>query len=106
MTTCATFEEAESLAFGLLDNQLAACVQIDATTSFYRWKGKREKSLERRLMIKTLRTFYPDVEEFLLQNHSYEVPEIVMLPIDFVSKSYLIWVNEQLSRSGFEAKPD
>ena len=96
MSTCPDDEQARSLAAGLVDNGLAACVNIlPNMTSIYRWQGKREMESEVLLMIKTRQSLYPDVEQYILQHHSYEVPEIIALPLINGSSSYLDWIDTQ-----------
>jgi periplasmic divalent cation tolerance protein len=98
ITTVATAQEAETVASALIDQSLAACVQLDGPiTSLYRWAGKVEKSTEFRLMIKTSRTAWPTLREKLASLHSYEEPEIILVAIDDVSEGYRRWVIDQTS---------
>lgn len=78
----------------LVSGKLAACVQlVPNLESHYRWKGKKQTSKEVLLVIKTKSPLYKKVEKAILKAHSYEVPEIVYLPIIEGSKSYLDWVS-------------
>lgn len=96
ITTVASAQEAETLAVALVDQSLAACVQIDGpVTSLYRWAGKVEKSSEYRLMIKTTRSAWPGLREKLANLHSYEEPEIILVAIDGASEGYHRWVIDQ-----------
>lgn len=96
ITTVASVQEAESLAAAVVDQSLAACVQIEGpVTSYYRWAGKVEKASEFRLMIKTSHKAWPELREKLLSLHSYEEPEIVMFSIDDSSDGYRDWVIDQ-----------
>lgn len=94
LTTCPTDEEARELALKLVQEKLAACVQLSAVTSVYTWKGTTHQEPEIRLLIKTRTGLYPAVEAFIRQNHSYEVPEIVQIPITHGSDEYLGWMDE------------
>ncbi len=96
ITTVASEQEAESIATALVDQSLAACVQIDGpVTSHYRWAGKVERASEYRLMIKTSRTAWPALREKLASLHSYEEPEIIMFTVDDASDGYRDWVVDQ-----------
>lgn len=82
----------------LVSRRLAACVQIlPGLESHYRWKGKKETSKEVLLLIKTKISVYAKLEKTLLQNHPYEVPEIVCLPMTRGSKTYLDWIDEAIN---------
>ena len=97
LTTTPTSEEAESLANGLVESRLAACVQIlPKMTSVYEWDGKIERSDEHLLLIKTLPEKYEVVEKFILDHHSYETPEIVAIDAEKVSSGYLKWLTDYL----------
>jgi periplasmic divalent cation tolerance protein len=92
-TTLPTREQAESLARGLIEARLAACVQIEGPiTSLYSWQGKRERSDEYRLCAKFLSERGHEVEKHLLANHPYEIPEWVTVRAENVSEKYLSWV--------------
>ena len=92
LTTVATPDDARRLADGLLDQRLAACVQILAIQSAYRWKGAIQREPEQLLLIKTRAALYPAVEAYLRAHHPYELPEIVRLPIAAGSPDYLRWL--------------
>jgi len=93
-------QKARRMAGLLVSKRLAACVQlIPGLESHYHWRGKKETSREVLLFIKTKTSAYKKLEKALLQNHPYEVPEIVCLPITRGSKSYLKWIDgEVISR--------
>lgn len=96
MTTTSTREEAAKIAAALLENRLAACVQVAGPIeSHYRWKGVLERSTEWLCLIKTRRENYAAVEEAIRTNHSYEVPEIIACPIDAGSEPYLAWLRAE-----------
>lgn len=74
--TCTSKKEAESIAQKLLDKKLAACVNVFPVTSFFLWKGRKEKSGEYALVGKTLSRTYAALENEVKKNHSYSVPFI------------------------------
>ncbi len=96
MTTVESAEDAERLARSLVDQSLAACVQIDGPiTSHYRWAGKVECATEFRLMVKTSIRAWPALKEKLAKLHPYDEPEIILLPIAEASEGYQKWVIDQ-----------
>ena len=82
LSTCATQEEAEKLARILLDERLAACVNvIPRIRSYYRWKGAIESADECLLVVKSSRELFGSIGAVLEKEHSYEVPELLALPV-------------------------
>ena len=97
-TTTSTASEAEILAKKIVAEKLAACVQVlPQMKSIYFWENEVRVDQEHLLLIKTLEEKYPNLEEFINQNHSYDVPEIVAVKSEKVSKGYLQWINDYLS---------
>lgn len=94
LTTCPTREEAHSLASLLVRGHGAACVQIAEITSYYEWKGEVNTEPEQLLIIKGRADAYEKIERIISDNHSYEIPEIVRIPIDRGSAAYLGWIDE------------
>ncbi|WP_300456427.1 divalent-cation tolerance protein CutA [Desulfobacula sp.] len=94
LTTCPNDEEAKTLASKLLEKNLAACVQLSSITSYYNWKGITHADPEIRLVIKTRARRYESVEQFIKKNHSYDVPQIVQIPITDGSDEFLDWMDE------------
>ena len=87
---------AERIAEALVTERLAACVNILAEcTSIYRWQDKLERASEVPLLIKTTRETYPQLESTLRRMHSYELPEIIALPISAGLPGYLNWVFQE-----------
>lgn len=88
-------EEAEKIASGLLKEKLAACVNIikDADSHFW-WQGKLDKAKEALLIIKTRKSLFARLIKKVKSLHSYEVPEIIALPIIAGHKPYLDWIDE------------
>jgi len=95
LTTTGSQEEADRLADLLVTRRLAACVQVFPVSSRYMWKGELHKDPEQILLIKTASSRYREIEAAILENHSYEVPEILRLPIEGGSDRYLDWLSEE-----------
>lgn len=82
LTTVPDDDRGESLARALVDERLAACVNLHAPmVSIYRWKGRVERDTERQVVIKTTRARLPEVKARVAALHSYELPELLVLPI-------------------------
>ncbi len=97
LSTCANAEEAETLARLLVDDRLAACVNvIPKMLSFYRWKGAVESAEEYLLVIKSSRPLFAAVRARLEAAHSYELPEVLALPIVEGSENYMTWLAANL----------
>jgi periplasmic divalent cation tolerance protein len=98
LTTAPDDERAEAWARTLVEERLAACVNVHGPmTSFYRWKGVVERDAERQVVIKTTRERVATLRERLRELHSYDLPEFVVLPVEDGSDEYLKWVAEQTS---------
>jgi len=94
ISTINSLEEAEKLAEMLVKEKTAACVSVSSPVlSIYRWKDNVETEKEVMLFIKTTRENFPKVERLILENHSYEVPEIIAIPILYGEKRYLTWLS-------------
>ena len=84
---------AEALATVLVEERLAACVNIlQPCRSIYRWKGTVETASEVPLLIKTTESRYPALEAAIRARHPYETPEIIALPVALGLPDYLAWV--------------
>ncbi len=94
MTTVAGEADAEELAAKILSRKLGACIQVLRVRSFYKWKGETCRDSEWLLLIKTRAALYNELEEFIRQNHGYETPEIVQLPVERGFSRYLGWIDE------------
>lgn len=93
-TSCGSREEAERIAAALIEKALAACVQILPATSVYRWKGKVGAE-EHMLHIKTRAAHADLVEAKVRELHSYELPELLMMPIAGGSADYIDWMRSE-----------
>ncbi len=95
ITTTDTKESAKQIAGTLVEKKLVACVQVSGPIiSTYEWKGKIENAEEWYCAIKTRKSLYKEVEESIKVLHSYEVPEIIALPIVEGNRAYLDWIDE------------
>jgi periplasmic divalent cation tolerance protein len=82
LTTAGTIEQAADIARQLVERRLAACVNIATQVcSIYRWKGKVHQDEEKLLIIKTAEHLFPRVREALRELHTYDLPEMILLPI-------------------------
>ncbi len=100
MTTTETKEQAQIIARFLIEEKLAACVQITGPIeSTYRWKGKVERSQEYLCFIKTREDLFSNVEAAIKKLHSYETPEIIVVQINKGSAEYLKWLDEALANN-------
>ena len=95
ITTTDTKNMAKQIAETLVEKKLAACVQISGPMiSTYEWEGKIENAEEWYCVIKTRKSLYKEVEESIKALHSYDVPEIIALPILEGNQAYLDWIDE------------
>lgn len=95
LTTCPDAEAAGRIARALVEENLAACVNIlPPMRSVYRWKGKIEEASEQLLVIKIAGARFPAVMDRIRALHPYELPEIVALPITDGLPEYLAWLNQ------------
>jgi periplasmic divalent cation tolerance protein len=97
LTTTSSEEEAERIAALLVEQQLAACVQvIGPITSRYRWQGEVVEEREWQCLVKTTRVAYAAIEAAIREVHSYDEPEIIATPVVAGSAGYLAWIDENV----------
>ena len=84
------------IAWALVERKLAACVNIVALTSIFRWKNEIESSPEFLLIIKTTAAAFERVRDAIKELNSYEMPECIQLPIEAGSEVYLKWIAESV----------
>ena len=95
LVTASSEEEAKKIAQSLVDKRLAACVNIIKNVySLFWWQGKIDSAKEVLLVIKTRKALAAKLIKKIKSLHSYEVPEIIALPIVSGNKEYLEWINE------------
>ncbi len=93
MVTAASRRECRKIARHLVEEKLAACVNITlAVESIYRWEGKLADEKEFVMLIKSTRELFPEIKAAIAKLHSYHTPEIICLPIIDGSRNYLQWV--------------
>ena len=93
--TASSHEEAENIAENLVSHKLAACVNIlPNMKSFYWWDDKVCKDDELLLVAKIKTSLFKDLEKAVKKLHSYDVPEIILLPIENGSNAYLQWMKK------------
>ncbi|MCE5228033.1 divalent-cation tolerance protein CutA [bacterium] len=93
MTTFDNADAANALARQIVENRLAACVQVlPPMTSTYRWQSKIETAQEYLALIKTRRDHWPALEQFIREHHPYETPEILAIPAVEISDRYQKWL--------------
>jgi uncharacterized protein involved in tolerance to divalent cations len=99
LTTCANPEDANRLAAALVELELAACVNaVSHVTSTYRWRGGVQRDQESLLVIKTTEARLPELEAAIRERSSYELPEVLAIPVHGGSAAYLAWLGESVAR--------
>ena len=99
VTTTDSKEVAEKIATSVIEQKLAACVQISNCMSMYRWQGEVERAEEFVCVMKSRLDLYPELERAIRSVHTYEVPEILATEIKAGGIDYLTWLGQEL-RSG------
>ena len=99
VTTCASVDEAMNIASALVEGKHVACAQIqNEITSVYEWRGKTETSKEIPLYLKTTHEHWEVVSQMITSMHSYEVPEIIAIPIVEISNQYHQWIVDTVKK--------
>ena len=98
LVTCGSAKEARRIARAVVEQRMAACTNIVATPvqSVYRWKGRVESAKEFLLIIKTTQARFAKLKAEVKRLHSYDVPEIIALPIAAGGIDYLNWISESV----------
>jgi periplasmic divalent cation tolerance protein len=98
LVTCASAGQARKIARALVAARLAACGNVveAPVRSIFRWKGRVESAKEFLLVVKTSRKRFAAVERTVRELHSYDVPEIIAIPIAVGSRDYLKWISESV----------
>jgi periplasmic divalent cation tolerance protein len=100
LSNCGTAQEAHEVARTLMEARLAACVNIiPGVQSIYHWQGAIEEATEWTLLIKTRRALFDQLCTELRRAHSYQVPEVIAIPIVDGLSEYLAWIDRE-TKSG------
>ncbi len=94
--TASSQEEGKAIAKTLVEAKLAACVTLMPVHSIYTWQGQVMEEQEWQMVIKTDLSQFPQLETKIRELHSYEVPEIIALPIVAGSQAYLQWISDNV----------
>jgi periplasmic divalent cation tolerance protein len=100
LVTCGSVEEGRRIGRALVEARLAACVNVlpAPVESIYRWKGRVHRAAEFLMIIKSSGPRFAALEEMITRLHSYEVPEIIALPIGQGAKGYLAWWSDAIRK--------
>ncbi len=90
---------ADKIARALVEEKLAACVNVSSVRSYFVWKGKPADELEELMIIKTELRLADKVKARIKEIHSYELPEIIVLPIAGGDEGYLQWISQSVGSS-------
>lgn len=97
--SCASKQEAKTLVDSLLNDQIIACAQIlPQVESFYRWQGQIESAKEVLLLLKTKSACFEAIKVSIMQQHSYDTPEIIAVPIVDGLPEYLNWIEDEVKK--------
>jgi len=98
LTTCASAKEAADLSAALVERRLAACVSaLTGVVSTYRWQSQVQHDEEVLVVVKTTQARYEAIERFIQKQTSYELPEILAVPVHSGSSEYLKWLTASVS---------
>ncbi len=98
LVTASSRQEAAAIAESLIQLKLAACVSLLPVFSIYTWRETIHHDEEWQLLIKSERSRFAELEARIRELHSYEVPEIIALPIVAGSQPYLQWISDQVQK--------
>ncbi|MEC6823700.1 cytochrome C biogenesis protein [Photobacterium sp. NCIMB 13483] len=94
VTTFSDDENGQTIINALLEQRLAACIQVMPIKSYYHWKQKINCDQEQQIIIKTKTNLFEQVQAIIVKHHLYETPEIIQLPITKGSVDYLSWIDQ------------
>ena len=95
--TAATLDEGRDIALSLVEKHLVACASIfPLVESWYLWEGELEQSSEVKIFLKTTEEHINKVIRYIKKKHSYDVPEVIVLPIEEGNEEYLRWIQTQV----------
>ena len=98
--TAGSIDEARKIARYLVQERLVACAQITPwIESIYMWNNQLETGQESLVTCKTILENYAQIEKIILENHSYQVPEIIQTPILGGNQAYLDWLSETTTKA-------
>jgi periplasmic divalent cation tolerance protein len=98
LVTASTLTAARKLANGALNARLAACANlVPKIESHYWWQGRLESSTEVLILFKTAQAKLEALEQFILQNHTYDTPEFLVLPVEAGAEKYLKWITDSVT---------
>jgi len=97
LVTASSVDEARQIARGLLESRLAACVNVVPVESLFRWEGALQQETEALMIIKTRAGVFDRLAQAIKAAHSYDVPEIIALPIAAGSAEYLKWIEDEVT---------
>jgi periplasmic divalent cation tolerance protein len=101
LTTVPDIERGETIARALVDERLAACVNVGPPMfSFYRWQGATQRDSEHQLLIKTVRENVAAVQGRIAELHPYELPEFLVVAVADGGADYLAWIKAETGGPG------
>ena len=98
LVTAASETEACTIASSLAETRLAACVSLNPIQSIYRWQGTIHRDTEYQLVIKTDLALFDQIATQVTRQHSYDLPEIIAVPMAQSTETYGQWITEQISK--------
>jgi len=89
-------DEVNRISQGLMDNRMAACINIiPRIESYYWWNDKVERDVESLLMIKTTKNKFESLRDWVVENHPYDLPEIIAVPLAEGHSDYMTWIKRE-----------
>lgn len=98
-TTYPDEQSAKAIIPLLLEQKLAACIQVQTVQSFYRWEGKLCESNEQLVLIKMRSSLFKKIEALILKHHPYTTPQLIQIPIEQGLEAYLNWIAEETTHN-------